>query len=122
MVAGVSDFADGFIAKRFGSASLLGSFLDPIADKLMVGTVAVTMAYQGIVPASIVGVVVARDLVLISGTLFVVFMSGVVTVIVSKARLCCAPRCCPGPNGAGRGSSTCPTRPRTSSDRRLSAS
>jgi cardiolipin synthase len=68
MVAGATDFADGFIAKRFGTASLLGSFLDPMADKFLVGTLALTMAYKGIVPAWVVGVVVARDVLLISGT------------------------------------------------------
>ena len=42
--------ADGWIARRFPSqSSLLGSFLDPLADKLLVGSVAVTLAIKGTV-------------------------------------------------------------------------
>ena len=36
-VAGVSDWADGYAAKHWGQSSVLGSYLDPLADKVLVG-------------------------------------------------------------------------------------
>lgn len=36
-VAGISDWADGYAAKRWGQSSVLGSYLDPLADKVLVG-------------------------------------------------------------------------------------
>jgi len=47
VVASVSDLLDGYLARRFGSSSL-GSFLDPVADKLfMAAAFALTLAYLG---------------------------------------------------------------------------
>jgi cardiolipin synthase len=39
IIAGASDAADGFIAKRFGAASRLGAYLDPVADKALLVSV-----------------------------------------------------------------------------------
>ena len=36
-IAGISDWADGYAAKRWGQSSVLGSYLDPLADKVLVG-------------------------------------------------------------------------------------
>jgi cardiolipin synthase len=47
IIAGISDAADGFIAKRFGAASELGAYLDPIADKALLVSVFVTLGFQG---------------------------------------------------------------------------
>ena len=49
-VAALSDAADGFLAKRFGWQSELGAVLDPIADKLLMATVFVILAYLKLVP------------------------------------------------------------------------
>ena len=48
--AAVSDGADGFLAKRFGWQSDLGAFLDPLADKLLLVTVFVTLAWLDLMP------------------------------------------------------------------------
>lgn len=39
IVAGITDWADGYLARRMGLVSRFGAFLDPVADKLMVATV-----------------------------------------------------------------------------------
>ena len=58
--AGASDFADGFVARRFGG-SRLGSFLDPVADKLfMACAFAVVLLARALTPLEVVGVL-ARD-------------------------------------------------------------
>ena len=67
LAAGASDMLDGYIARRFGFSSRLGSILDPVADKLLIITVAVTLAWQGIIPWWLAAGVVARDLVIFGG-------------------------------------------------------
>ena len=67
--AAVSDAADGFLAKRFGWQSELGSVLDPAADKLLLATVFVALAVLHWVPLWLMAVAVARDLVIVSGAI-----------------------------------------------------
>lgn len=45
IAAAVSDWLDGFLARRMGLNSALGKMLDPIADKLLVGALLVTLAW-----------------------------------------------------------------------------
>ena len=45
-VAGASDWADGYVAKRWGQASVVGSYLDPAADKVLVGCAVAALAWQ----------------------------------------------------------------------------
>jgi cardiolipin synthase (CMP-forming) len=66
-VAAVSDVADGFLAKRFGWQSELGAVLDPLADKLLLATAFVTLAYLKLIPLWLMGVAVARDVIIVSG-------------------------------------------------------
>jgi cardiolipin synthase len=61
IAAGLSDFADGFVARRLGG-SRLGSFLDPVADKLfMACAFAVVLLEKALSPLEVLGVL-ARDL------------------------------------------------------------
>ncbi len=69
LVAGASDALDGFLAKRFGWQSRLGSLLDPIADKLMLGMAVVGLWLVAMLPAWLVGLVLVRDLVIVTGAL-----------------------------------------------------
>lgn len=66
-LAAVSDALDGFLARRFGWQSELGGILDPIADKLMLATVFVMLAWLGCVPSWLTGMVLARDAVIVLG-------------------------------------------------------
>lgn len=66
-VAGLSDLADGLLARRFGWQSRLGSLLDPIADKLLFATAMLSLAGQGLVPWWLALLVVGRDLVIMAG-------------------------------------------------------
>jgi CDP-diacylglycerol--glycerol-3-phosphate 3-phosphatidyltransferase len=62
MVAAGGDGLDGYLARRRNQVSTLGKFLDPLADKLMVTAVLVTLVAQGRTPAWLVVVLIARDL------------------------------------------------------------
>jgi cardiolipin synthase len=66
-IAAVSDAADGFLAKRFGWQSELGGVLDPIADKLLLATVFVTLSFLKLVPLWLMAVAVARDAIIVFG-------------------------------------------------------
>ena len=60
--AAVGDALDGYLARSRGEVSMLGKFLDPLADKLIVTAVLVFMVALGRVPAWVVVVFLARDL------------------------------------------------------------
>lgn len=68
-VAGFSDGLDGYLAKRFNWRSRLGGLLDPLADKLLLVSAFLTLAYTSLVPLWLAAVVVIRDVVIVSGGL-----------------------------------------------------
>ena len=65
VLAGFSDWADGQIARRLHQYSRLGEALDPLADRLYIGTTLIGLAVVGIIPAWLVVAVVGRDLVML---------------------------------------------------------
>ena len=67
VAAGVSDAVDGYLAKRLGMASILGSYLDPIADKVLLVGVYITLGQAGHLPSWLVIMVVFRDLIIVGG-------------------------------------------------------
>ena len=69
LLAGVSDAADGYLAKRFQWRTELGSYLDPIADKLLLMSIYVTLGFSNHLPAWLVIAVVSRDILIIGAFL-----------------------------------------------------
>jgi cardiolipin synthase len=91
-IAAASDLADGFLAKRFGWQSELGAVLDPAADKLLLVTVFVTLAYLGLVPLWLMAAAVARDAIIVLGALLYRLCFGQLSVrpsVVSKFNTLC---------------------------------
>ncbi|MGD8874085.1 MAG: CDP-alcohol phosphatidyltransferase family protein [Gammaproteobacteria bacterium] len=68
-VAGFSDGLDGYLAKRYHWSSRLGALMDPLADKLLLVSSFVTLGWLNQIPLWLVGVVILRDLVIVSGAL-----------------------------------------------------
>ena len=66
-IAGISDWLDGQIARKRGSNSVLGSYLDPLADKVLIGSIVGALGYSGALPLPLVGVIVGRDVLLVGG-------------------------------------------------------
>jgi CDP-diacylglycerol--glycerol-3-phosphate 3-phosphatidyltransferase len=65
LIATLSDYVDGYIARNYGSGSVLGTFLDPLADKLLVSAALIMlggMARTPRVPAWIVALIVGREI------------------------------------------------------------
>ena len=67
VVAGVSDALDGFLARQFGVRSVIGSYLDPIADKVLLVSVYITLGYKGHIESWLVILVVFRDFLILGG-------------------------------------------------------
>jgi len=70
-VAGFTDALDGFLAKQFNWQTRLGSILDPLADKLLLVSSFLTLAWIELIPFWLVAVVIIRDvLIVIGGVVF----------------------------------------------------
>lgn len=65
--AGLSDSLDGYLAKKFDWRSALGGLLDPIADKLMLSVCFIGLAWQHAIPLWLCVLVLARDIVIVTG-------------------------------------------------------
>jgi cardiolipin synthase (CMP-forming) len=65
LLAGITDGADGFIARRFKLQSKLGEYLDPLADKLLLVSVFVTLAIMQVLPPWVAILVVTRDVLIV---------------------------------------------------------
>ena len=114
--AGATDLLDGYIARNFkNQASSLGSFLDPLSDKILVGNlgkylqitaprifcssrsgtliidvvllagwVFLALTYANLIPASLTGLIVSRDLFLVYAGLYIRYMSVVPPFTLQK--------------------------------------
>ena len=67
VIAGFSDGLDGYLANRFGWTTRLGGLLDPVADKLLVAGMFITLAWVGQIPAWLAAIVILRDVVIFCG-------------------------------------------------------
>ena len=65
LTAAISDGVDGFLAKRFGMTTELGAYLDPLADKILIVSIYVTLGITGVIPLWIVILVASRDFMII---------------------------------------------------------
>ena len=87
MLAGISDAADGYLAKRYGWRTELGAYLDPIADKALLVSIYVALGAAGHLPVWLVIAVVSRDVLIVGAVVLAWMMSRPVTVkplVVSK--------------------------------------
>jgi cardiolipin synthase (CMP-forming) len=69
LAAGISDAVDGFLAKRFGMATELGAYLDPLADKAMMVSIYVALGITDAIPRWLVILVVSRDVMIVSAVI-----------------------------------------------------
>src|SRR5690625_6024825 len=67
--AGLSDLADGWLARRFSRQSLWGSVFDPLADKFLMVASYVSLGWLGELPSLLVGLDIVPDLVIVIGGL-----------------------------------------------------
>ncbi|NOZ52606.1 MAG: CDP-alcohol phosphatidyltransferase family protein [Gammaproteobacteria bacterium] len=75
-IAGISDGLDGYLAKRNNWASRLGSILDPLADKLLLVSAYLVLAWLGELPVWLVIAVLVRDVIIILGVVVYHYLIG----------------------------------------------
>ncbi|MHC4418418.1 MAG: CDP-alcohol phosphatidyltransferase family protein [Planctomycetota bacterium] len=92
-VMAISDGIDGYIARRNGQATKLGSFLDPMADKLLMACACVLLAMPGRgvagfgLPPTVAVLIIGKDMFLLIGFViiyFITFQVRVVPVLIGK--------------------------------------
>ena len=64
MASGISDYLDGYLARKLNQASKLGEILDPVADRLYILAVVFALAWRDIIPWWLAFMLPARDLFL----------------------------------------------------------
>lgn len=77
LIASITDFLDGYLARKNNLVTTFGKFLDPIADKLLVITALMMLVESGIIPAWIPIITVAREF-LVSGVRMLAAGEGIV--------------------------------------------
>ena len=75
ITAGITDLLDGVLARRYGHETILGSFLDPVADKLLMTVSFISLAVIGLLPPWLGVLAVSKDLFVVIGTA-VLYFSG----------------------------------------------
>lgn len=92
VAAGISDAVDGFIAKRFNVSSLLGRYLDPLADKALLVALFVLGGHMDFLPMWLVILVVFRDAMIVGGAILFYTLDYPPTMpplVVSKVNTAC---------------------------------
>ena len=77
VIASITDFVDGYLARKNNMITTFGKFADPIADKLLVNTMLILFASQGIIPVLPVIIMVLRDTI-VDGCRLIAASNGVV--------------------------------------------
>ncbi len=75
VIAGVTDGLDGMLARILNQQTVVGAYLDPVADKALVISMFTTLAVVGVIPAWLAVVVISRDCIILGGILVLTLMS-----------------------------------------------
>lgn len=67
--SGLSDALDGFIAKQYNQRTILGSYLDPVADKVLIVSSILALGYMGAIPPWLIILIVSRDLAILGAVI-----------------------------------------------------
>jgi len=87
VIAGVSDILDGLLARLLKDQTTIGRYLDPLADKVLLVGVFLTLGVKSFIPPWLVILVVSRDIMILGGALFLLIFnrSIVITpILISK--------------------------------------
>jgi len=74
-IAGITDALDGFFARILKQKTVLGSYMDPLADKALIISSFVALSILGMIPAWITVIIVSRDFIILLGVSVLFFMS-----------------------------------------------
>ncbi|KXS17550.1 CDP-diacylglycerol--glycerol-3-phosphate 3-phosphatidyltransferase [Gonapodya prolifera JEL478] len=74
-VAGFTDLLDGWIARRFSQQTILGTVLDPAADKILMTTLTISLWWGALLPGWLTVLIIGRDVGLVLGAFYVRWIS-----------------------------------------------
>lgn len=75
-VCGITDALDGLLARLLKQRTVVGFYLDPIADKLLMATSFIVLAYVKIIPVWLSVLVISRDLFILTGSVLILLLHG----------------------------------------------
>jgi cardiolipin synthase len=75
IIAGVTDGLDGMLARILNQTTVVGAYLDPLADKVLVISMYATLAVIGVIPGWLAVIVISRDFIILGGILVLTLMS-----------------------------------------------
>jgi cardiolipin synthase (CMP-forming) len=87
LIAGLSDILDGLLARLLKDQTTIGRYLDPIADKVLLVAIFLTLGVKGLVPSWLVILVVFRDVTILGGTILLSIFSkpaAIKPIMISK--------------------------------------
>lgn len=87
-VAVASDFLDGYLARRLNQETELGLILDPLSDKILVGAVVILLIVYRDFPIWLAGTVIVRDLLILSGGLYIKKKTGLIPPSILTGKYC----------------------------------
>ncbi len=76
IVAGLTDGMDGLLARSLNQKSALGAYLDPIADKLLLSSSFVALAFEGLIRWWLTILVLGRDLLILTTAAVILLVAG----------------------------------------------
>lgn len=87
-IAGISDALDGLFARYFNQHTILGSYLDPLADKILLTSAFISLAILKVVPGWLTVIVITRDILILLGIAMVTIMGKKITIKPSLVSKC----------------------------------
>ncbi|KAI8330449.1 CDP-alcohol phosphatidyltransferase-domain-containing protein [Chlamydoabsidia padenii] len=74
-LAGFTDMLDGYIARRYNLKTVVGSIIDPAADKTLMTIMTITLGLEGVIPLPLAGVILGRDIGLVLAAFYYRYIS-----------------------------------------------
>jgi CDP-diacylglycerol--glycerol-3-phosphate 3-phosphatidyltransferase len=79
VLAGITDFLDGYLARLLHQVTDFGKIIDPIADKIAAGGGSIMLVWVGAMPLWFVVVIVVRDLLILFGGIYIKSKKNIIT-------------------------------------------
>lgn len=92
LIAGLSDGVDGYLARRFNWTSRLGSFIDVLADKLLLISSFLVLGFLGVLPLILMSIIIARDIFTVVGVAIYYCLFGKLNLkpsLIGKTNIAC---------------------------------